>query len=97
MLYHGGKSEAQMSRYDLLRDYLERQSADRIQLSFRDIEDEDRIGLKLPRSAKEKQAWWANETNPTTRHYQCRAWRSAGWKVEYVDLNREIVIFMRMR
>jgi hypothetical protein len=50
---HGDKSEAKMSRYDPLRDYLQCQSADRIQLSFSDIEDEDRIGVKLPRSAKE--------------------------------------------
>ena len=93
----GDKSEAKMSRYDPLRDYLQRQLADRIQLSFSDIEDEDRIGIKLPRSAKEKQAWWGNEADPTTRHYQCRAWRSAGWKVERVDLNTEIVIFLRIR
>jgi hypothetical protein len=86
-----------MEKYERLTRWLERQTNDRAELSFEEIEDEDKIGAQLPRSAKEHRAWWANEVNPKTRHFQCRAWTEAGWKVETVDLAKEVVIFVRTR
>jgi hypothetical protein len=84
-----------MGKYDPLREWLERQLNDRIEVTLDDIEDEDRIGVRLPRSAKEYPEWWANEVDPKTRHFQCRAWTEAGWRVEKVDLAKGTVIFVR--
>jgi hypothetical protein len=64
-------------------------------LTFEDIADEDKIGIALPRSAREYQEWWANESSPKTRHKQCLAWREAGRRVKHVDLAREFVVFER--
>jgi hypothetical protein len=85
-----------MGKYDALTDFLNRQVHNRVELTFDDIEDEDKIGLQLPDAAKYS-AWWANEVDPSTRHYQCRAWTEPGWKVEGVDFNKETVVFVRVR
>jgi len=85
-----------MGKYTPLSHWLKNQLADRVQLSFDEIEDEDIIGAELPRSAKEHREWWANETDPKSRHCQCRAWIIEGWIVESVDLEKEIVVFRRI-
>jgi hypothetical protein len=85
-----------MNKYEPLTDWLMRQVQGRVESTFEDIEDEDKIGVKLPRAAREHRAWWANEVNPKTRHYQCRAWTEAGWGVEDVDVGKEIVVFVRI-
>jgi hypothetical protein len=82
-------------KYARLTEWLMTQVSDRIQLLFDDIED--KIGVQLPRAAKEHPAWWANEVNSKTRHYQCRAWTEAGWKVENVNIRKGVVIFVRVR
>jgi hypothetical protein len=84
-----------MGKYDPLREWLERQVNNRVEVTFDDIEDEDKIGVQLPQFAKEYREWWANETNPKTRHLQCHAWTEVGWKVETMDLARETVVFIR--
>jgi hypothetical protein len=86
-----------MEKYAPLAEWLKRQLSDRIEIAFEDIEDEDKIGVHLPRAAKEHRAWWANEVSPETRHYQCRAWTEAGWRVDDVDLARQFVAFGRLR
>ena len=85
-----------MSKYTALTEWLKNQPSNRVQVSFDDIEDEDKIGVKLPRSAREHREWWSNEVSKLTRHYQCRAWLNAGWKVETVNLNREFVSFVKL-
>jgi hypothetical protein len=84
-----------MSKYEPLTAFLRNQTANQVKLSFEEIEDEDKIGIDLPRSAKEYREWWANEASPETRHRQCVAWRKAGWHVKVVDLSREFVVFER--
>jgi hypothetical protein len=86
-----------MEKYDDLTRWLERQTSNRVEVPFEDIEDKDKIGVQLPKSAKQHRAWWANEVNPKTRHFQCRSWTTAGWKVESVDLPEEVVVFVRNR
>jgi len=86
-----------LSKYDPLTEFLKKQVQDRIELLFDDIEDEDKIGVQLPKAAREYPAWWANEVDPKTRHYQGRAWTDAGWKVENVDFEREVVVFVRVQ
>jgi hypothetical protein len=85
-----------MDKYKPLTEWLKRQQSDRVEISFDDIEDEDKIGVQLPAAAKEHPDWWANEVDTKTRHYQCRAWTEAGWKVEEPDLGRELVVFVRV-
>ena len=84
-----------MGKYDPLAAFLSKQQAKEVTLSFEDIADEDKIGIDLPRSAREYPEWWANESSPKTRHKQCLAWRQAGWHVKHVDLPREFVVFER--
>ena len=84
-----------MGKYARLTDWLANQRADRLEVSFEEIEDEDKIGVKLPPSAKVHREWWGNEVARGSSHYQCRAWRNAGWKLESLDLTRETVTFVR--
>jgi hypothetical protein len=85
-----------MKKYEPLTDWLKRQVPDTVRATFEDIEDEDKIGVELPAAAKEHRAWWANEVDRKTRHYQCRAWTDAGWNVAEVDLRKEVVVFVRI-
>lgn len=83
------------SKYFPLTELLRNQTGNCIQLTFTQIERE--IGDELPSSARKYREWWANEAASDTRHRQCRAWQSAGWKVEGVDLTKESVVFRHMR
>lgn len=78
-----------MAKYDPLGTYLRRRAGDGIELSFADIERI--IGGMLPKSASLPQ-WWANETDPASRHLQSRAWRGAGYDAFLVP-NQERVRF----
>jgi hypothetical protein len=85
-----------MSKYDALSNWLRKQTGDLVPVLFDDIEDEDRIGVKLPLAARERREWWGNEISRDSRHVQCRAWLKAGWKVEKVNLGAETVVFTRL-
>lgn len=50
----------------------------------------------LPPSARLHPEWWGNESQPST-HVQAQAWLGAGWKVDHVDFQGEIVHFRRSR
>lgn len=65
-----------MAKYDPLRDYLRKQRTDEFELTF--VEIERKIGYMLPKSASLPQ-WWANTTEPDTRHVQRKAWGDAGY------------------
>ena len=94
-IHESGSVGQSTDKYAPLTEWLKRQLSDRVRVLLDDIEDEDKIGVQLPRAAKEHRAWWANEVSPKTRHYQCRAWTEAGWKVEDANLKRGVVIFVR--
>ena len=80
-----------MPKYDPLETYLRRRAGAGLELSFADIERI--IGSMLPNSATREQ-WWANETDPKSRHVQCRAWRNAGYDA-FLLPNRDRVRFAR--
>ena len=42
-----------MDKYEPLTNWLKRQVQDRVEPTFDDVEDEDKIGVKLPRAARE--------------------------------------------
>ncbi len=83
------------SKYTPLANYLQNagKSLSEITLTFEKIEEI--LGFKLPDSAREYQAWWANEFTEHS-HSQSQAWLSAGWKVKHYDLDRELVTFEKI-
>lgn len=80
-----------MSKYEPLTRYLRRQSADKVDLTFRGLE----ILLKamLPRGASEPE-WWANEAAPKTRYAQRLGWLNAGFNAALIQ-GKEQVRFTR--
>ena len=59
-------------------------------LIFKDIEE--LIRDKLPASARKHRAWWSNHLN----NPQAIQWWDAGWRVSYVDIEKELVQFTRI-
>lgn len=79
-----------MGKYDRLGDHLsdlDRETTHR--LSFERIEAI--LGCKLPRSAREYQAWWANQVG--AGHVQSNAWLDEGWHTELLSLSAKHVTF----
>jgi len=81
-------------KYTPLENYLSDLPASQkeVDLSFEQIERI--LNNKLPSSAYEYWAWWANEKEGN--HVNARAWANAGWKVENVDFNRKQVRLVRV-
>ncbi|HZW28015.1 MAG TPA: hypothetical protein VFF08_06150 [Trueperaceae bacterium] len=88
-----GQKLASSSRYAPLHEHLKGVSKDRksYELSFDEIATI--MGDKLPQSAYDHRAWWAN----TESHSQALAWISAGWKVDKVDLENQLIHLVRQR
>lgn len=80
-----------MSKYNSLKEHLGTLHSNEWRASFKDIEDI--LGFKLPASAYEYQAWWANQSG--SGHTQSAAWQEAGWKTEDLDLAKRTVKFVR--
>ena len=79
-----------MSKYDRLGEHLsglDRRSTH--QLSFERIEAV--LGFRLPPSAREYQAWWANQVG--AGHVQSNAWLDNGWHTELLSLTGKHVTF----
>ncbi|HET8684309.1 MAG TPA: hypothetical protein VFM54_20895, partial [Micromonosporaceae bacterium] len=76
-----------MGKYDPLRDYLARQAADEVRMTFAEVE---RLVGGLPDSARVHRAWWANDSK-----VEALAWREAGWHVSAVNQSAEVVVFAR--
>lgn len=78
-------------KYASLAAHLRSLDANRWTASFDQLEGI--LGDKLPRSAHQHRAWWAN----TDSHVQATAWLEAGWQVESVHPSRQQVTFRRLR
>jgi len=63
----------------------------KVTLSFEQIERI--LNDKLPPSAFQYQAWWANELDGT--HVHARSWLDAGWSVDIVNFKEKWVQFER--
>lgn len=81
-----------MAKYDPLREYLRRQRATELDLSFREIER--KLGYMLPNMAARPE-WWATAGEPGPREVQKQAWRAAGFDARLVGEER--VQFRRRR
>lgn len=80
-----------MSRYAQLAEYLEKQGADEVTLSFNEVERI--LGSHLPASARKLRVWWSNDVTHVQAKY---GWLQAGWKVEGVDFDAGAVMFRRV-
>jgi hypothetical protein len=80
-----------MGRYDPLREFLSATTEPSLRLTFAQIETI--LGDSLPASAREHQAWWANELAGT--HSHARSWLDAGYRTQHLDLNAQTVEFAR--
>lgn len=79
-----------MSKYEPLPQFLSSKVGTTHRMSFEQIERV--LGFKLPKSAYEHEAWWSNND---TGHSHARAWLSAGWRTQDVDLAACKVTFQR--
>jgi len=88
------ETEARTSKYDPLREFLEKvpSGVQERTLSFRQVESI--LGFALPASARRHRAWWSN---PSSRghHSHAQAWLAAGWEVDTVDQEDDWVGFRR--
>jgi len=84
-----------VGKYTPLENYLRDLPASQreVTLSFEQIEGI--LNNKLPSSAYEDQRWWEHETEGN--HINQRAWTSAGWKVENLDVKAQMVEFTSFR
>ena len=82
-----------MSKYDPLNRYLLGLDRNEWRATFADIERV--LGFKLPRSARDYPAWWANEAEGS--HVHAKAWMAAGWETSDLNLTGETIIFERTR
>lgn len=81
-----------MTKYDPLREYLNRQLGSMIPMTFREIETV--IGAKLPPSAYKHRPWWSNNpSNSVITH----AWLKAGFETEQVDMQGKKLVFRRVQ
>lgn len=88
-----GETIAFMPQYEPLYRWLNGNPNQRVNATFHELEAV--LGVRLPRTARNRRQWWANEHAATTKHIQCHAWLQAGFSVEEVDLGNEIVTFVR--
>lgn len=77
-----------MGKYTPLEEYISKQKANEITLSFSEIEEI--IKDKLPPSAHKYEVWWSNSFS----HSQSEAWLNAGYNAS-VDLENKETTFLR--
>ncbi len=78
------------SKYFRLYEHLRRQRADKLVMSF--VEIERRLGTSLPKSARTRRGFWSNRGQGGL---QAAAWLEAGYEVGRVDLSGRKVEFVR--
>lgn len=78
-------------KYKPLQEFLTACGQPRVSLSFAEIEGI--IGAGLPNSAREHQAWWANNGQG---HSHSKAWLGEGWKTQNLNIVSEKVEFYRV-
>ena len=81
------------SKYYPLFEHLQKCNEEDITLTFREVETI--IENSLPASAFNKKNWWSNRD--TSSALQAKAWVSAGYHIESVDLTQKTVIFRKFQ
>lgn len=83
---------ADTGKYRLLSNYLRDRFADRLVLTFAQIED--LLGFALPGISRRQLEWWGDADTATTPSPQSDAWTLAG-RTANVNLRAESVTFER--
>ena len=83
-----------MSKYDPLGDFLKDLSLSIAEKTLTFGEIENILGFKLPDSAYNHRAWWANPSS-TDDHPYAQSWLAVNWKVETVNQSEKWVRFQR--
>lgn len=78
-------------RYRFLTDYLCKSPQSSVKLSFEDLEEI--IKFKLPDSAFEHRAFWAN----TKSHSIARSWLCVNYRVVEVNMSERYIVFEKKR
>ena len=79
------------SKYQPLYQFLANLAESERPMTFTEVEQV--LDSRLPRSAHQYQAWWANDKT----HTQAQAWLDAGWKTAKANLIEESVVFVSAR
>src|SRR5713226_2185333 len=80
-----------MGKYEPLTEFLRKQAADEIPMTFAQIERV--INAKLPPTAQEHRAWWSNSPS---NNVMTKAWLEAGFRSEQVDMEGRKLVFRRI-
>ena len=80
-----------MGKYEPLGQYLRKQRAQEVPLTFREIEKI--TGVKLPPKAQHHRAWWSN--NPDN-NVMTKVWLAAGFESAQVDMEGRKLVFRRV-
>jgi len=75
------------SKYDLLLDFLSKVPPGKAEITLSFPEIEKILHCRLPESAYQYPAWWANQSDLSTRP-QARAWTTAGFEVNRIHQER---------
>ena len=81
-------------KYTPLENYLRNLPASQKEISLPFDQIEGILGFKLPSSAYEDERWWMREKEGN--HVNLRAWLSAGWKVESVQVDKKQARLVRL-
>ncbi len=79
--------------YGKLSDFLLSSDDRNLHLTFSTLEKV--LDRNLPDSARTHKAWWANDKSGS--HSQANSWMNVGWEVEHVDINQQMITFLRVR
>ena len=80
-----------MKKYNNIKEFLKEEQTNAIRLTFRQIEII--LGGPLPNSAREHQAWWANDKS----HSHAASWMKIGWKTATPALSKGTILFQRLK
>jgi DNA-binding transcriptional regulator YiaG len=78
------------SKYTPLFDFLENCEEDQVTLTLTQIEE--MMGAQLPPSAWNQRGWWSNRSRGALQSF---SWMEAGYLVETIDLDNEVIIFRK--
>jgi len=81
-----------MSKYEPLQHHLSNLPALEWRASFKEIERI--LGFPLPPSSRKHRALWSNNAQ---NHVMTKAWLSAGWRTEQVDLQKQELVFRKSK
>ncbi|MBP7000331.1 hypothetical protein [Amaricoccus sp.] len=79
-----------MSKYEPLRDHLQRHRREQVPMAFDEIEAI--LGFSLPASSRRHRTWWSNNASNSAI---TRAWLDAGFQTEQVDMAAGRLVFHR--